>query len=416
MDRDALLARLLELVSQRTGYPKEMLDLDLDLEADLGIDSIKRVEILGTLAESIEGLDMTSNVLEMEKLTTIRTLRGIVEFLDRTLSQAGDKPATPAAPVSPSALAAAIPSGKSAPAREGDIMRLTVSLVDAPLPEQAGLLNYSGTLLITDDGRGVARALADRLAELGQTAVLLRMTAEHGNGSAADGFSADLTNPEAVAHALERIRNEVGALAGLIHLLPLAEGLPAERGGSIEDRSRREVKSLYLLARALEEELRRQGKEGNAVLLAATQLGGRLGVGAEPLPSGYSSSQGGVLGFTKCVAHEWPEVLVRAVDLDGSRPAAELAELLLGELGDPDGPLEVGHTGSRRVTTLTLPAPLDNTAKGIEINAGSTILVTGGAAALPPRWPSSWAGASSPTSFSSVARRCRMKRPTIPRC
>ena len=42
-------AHLLKIVSDRTGYPSEMLDLDLDLEADLGIDSIKRVEILGAL-------------------------------------------------------------------------------------------------------------------------------------------------------------------------------------------------------------------------------------------------------------------------------------------------------------------------------------------------------------------------------
>ena len=52
-DTEMLQTRLLELVSQRTGYPQDMLDLDLDLEANLGIDSIKRVEILGALAESI---------------------------------------------------------------------------------------------------------------------------------------------------------------------------------------------------------------------------------------------------------------------------------------------------------------------------------------------------------------------------
>ncbi|HEY3698406.1 MAG TPA: beta-ketoacyl synthase N-terminal-like domain-containing protein, partial [Spongiibacteraceae bacterium] len=39
-------ATLLAIVSERTGYPSAMLDLDLDLEADLSIDSIKRVEII----------------------------------------------------------------------------------------------------------------------------------------------------------------------------------------------------------------------------------------------------------------------------------------------------------------------------------------------------------------------------------
>ncbi len=46
-----LTSRLLEIVRDRTGYPIETLGLDLDLEADLGIDSIKRVEILGKLRD-----------------------------------------------------------------------------------------------------------------------------------------------------------------------------------------------------------------------------------------------------------------------------------------------------------------------------------------------------------------------------
>src|SRR3546814_18916449 len=42
-------AALIGIVAERTGYPPEMLAMDADLEADLGIDSIKRVEILGAL-------------------------------------------------------------------------------------------------------------------------------------------------------------------------------------------------------------------------------------------------------------------------------------------------------------------------------------------------------------------------------
>src|SRR5262249_35750751 len=47
-DKASLTAKLISIVSDRTGYPAEMLGLNQDLEADLGIDSIKRVEILGT--------------------------------------------------------------------------------------------------------------------------------------------------------------------------------------------------------------------------------------------------------------------------------------------------------------------------------------------------------------------------------
>ncbi|MEW6261031.1 MAG: beta-ketoacyl synthase N-terminal-like domain-containing protein, partial [Thermodesulfobacteriota bacterium] len=47
---------LLDVVSRLTGYPVDVLGLDMDIEADLGIDSIKRVEILSAMEEAVAGL------------------------------------------------------------------------------------------------------------------------------------------------------------------------------------------------------------------------------------------------------------------------------------------------------------------------------------------------------------------------
>ena len=47
---------LLDVVAEKTGYPKEMLTLDMELESGLGIDSIKRVEILSSLQEQLPHL------------------------------------------------------------------------------------------------------------------------------------------------------------------------------------------------------------------------------------------------------------------------------------------------------------------------------------------------------------------------
>ncbi len=78
---EVLLARLTAIVSARTGYPEDMLGPDLDVEADLSIDSIKRLEILGELADAI-GLsdDGSLDQLEdlVEELAARKTLRGIV--------------------------------------------------------------------------------------------------------------------------------------------------------------------------------------------------------------------------------------------------------------------------------------------------------------------------------------------------
>src|SRR5205814_7835393 len=41
---------VLGIISERTGYPVDLIEPDLDLEADLSVDSIKRTEIAGELA------------------------------------------------------------------------------------------------------------------------------------------------------------------------------------------------------------------------------------------------------------------------------------------------------------------------------------------------------------------------------
>lgn len=47
-----ITARLVAIVSDRTGYPQDMIDVNMDLEADLGIDSIKRLEIFGAMFDA----------------------------------------------------------------------------------------------------------------------------------------------------------------------------------------------------------------------------------------------------------------------------------------------------------------------------------------------------------------------------
>ncbi|MGH7130081.1 MAG: acyl carrier protein, partial [Planctomycetaceae bacterium] len=42
---------LINFVVEQTGYPPEMVEMDADLEADLGIDSIKKAQLFGELAE-----------------------------------------------------------------------------------------------------------------------------------------------------------------------------------------------------------------------------------------------------------------------------------------------------------------------------------------------------------------------------
>ncbi|WP_043660070.1 phosphopantetheine-binding protein, partial [Nocardia thailandica] len=64
-----LLDALREVVAEKTGYPVEMVDPAMDLEADLGVDSIKRVQVIGALQERFPSLPN----LGPEQLGTLRT-------------------------------------------------------------------------------------------------------------------------------------------------------------------------------------------------------------------------------------------------------------------------------------------------------------------------------------------------------
>src|ERR1017187_1982842 len=96
---------LRRIAAERTGYPPEMLDLDAGIESDLGIDSIKRVEILTALQKLGTPAQQQSVQGIMNKLTSARTLREIADLI------AGSAGATPA--LSPP------PAGKAAAPRRG---------------------------------------------------------------------------------------------------------------------------------------------------------------------------------------------------------------------------------------------------------------------------------------------------------
>jgi acyl transferase domain-containing protein len=69
---------LLDIAGDRTGYPPEMLGLDANLEADLGIDSIKRVEIIAAFRRAVLPSMGEPPASFMERVTAAKTLRQIV--------------------------------------------------------------------------------------------------------------------------------------------------------------------------------------------------------------------------------------------------------------------------------------------------------------------------------------------------
>ncbi len=93
IDAGNLEAALLEVVAEKTGYPVDILNLDMEMDSDLGIDSIKRVEIFSALQERIPDAPPVGP----EHLGTLRTLGQVVAFLTEDRAAAPSPAPTEAA-------------------------------------------------------------------------------------------------------------------------------------------------------------------------------------------------------------------------------------------------------------------------------------------------------------------------------
>ena len=51
---DEVTDAVIAIVSEMTGYPAELLDVDLDLEADLGVDTVKQAEVFAAVRERFD--------------------------------------------------------------------------------------------------------------------------------------------------------------------------------------------------------------------------------------------------------------------------------------------------------------------------------------------------------------------------
>ena len=80
---------LLEITSELTGYPQDMLDPSLALEADLGIDSIKRVEIFARLQKTVPSEIKELIISRRDDLAEAPTIKDIINVLSSLVGSSG---------------------------------------------------------------------------------------------------------------------------------------------------------------------------------------------------------------------------------------------------------------------------------------------------------------------------------------
>ncbi|MFD0024905.1 SDR family NAD(P)-dependent oxidoreductase, partial [Streptomyces sp. NPDC058382] len=348
-----VLEALLGVVAEKTGYPAEMLEPGMDLEADLGIDSIKRVQILGALQERFP----VSGDVDPERLGELRTLDDVAGFLSSAAA-----PAAVNVPVPSQALL--VVDYPSAPG----VGRTFASVQELPAPYRV-VEAYADnrTALVVDDGSKLARPVIGALRSEGWRVEVVGLPGEVASTQGADSVQ-QLRTWDAAELARTVTSGRIDLVVQLV----------AATGQEWADAAQR-LAHTVLVAKQTQPALKSAAAAGNrAGFVALTQLDGANGYrGSE---SG-SPLLGGVSGLVKTLGIEVPELFTRTVDFAPGLDDRTIADRFLGEIGDLATDLaDVAHDAhGRRTVVPSAEAPAGSLAAVPEIEASDLLVVTGGA-------------------------------------
>lgn len=326
-----LTAILLEIVAEKTGYPVEMLEPEMDMEADLGIDSIKRVEILGAMEDQVEGLP----AVEAETLSELRTLGQIVEIMSSNNTAPKNPPA----------------DEEVAKKKVGhSTLEVTpIKLISLPEPDRLEFkVSQNRPIVVTDEGTELTTMFVTALSQEGWNVILWKFpealipTKKRDFPQEIKQVQQENTNLDSIKPLVDNIREQHGLISGFIHLHPLQESKEA-----FPKAEREIIKQIFFLAGAIKADITTINPEGRSLFLTVTRIDGQLGIKNQ---HSFQESSG-FSGLVKTLHREWPEVFCRSVDLDPELPQRNQIASLLNEIQDLDLNLvEVGLGSQDRVT------------------------------------------------------------------
>jgi len=325
---------LIALVADRTGYDVSDLEPDFELEADLGIDTVKQAEILGELREKYslpEGMDF------------VPAEHPTLEALARWIHARRMETLETSAPV----------EGASAPEPPADD-----PVLDAPMPAAAtAALDPSEAPTPAPAGRQDAPPDPSGRVELPTSFRIRRPILVDSPGS---GTSLDVSNQRV------QVLGD-GPIASALRQEASHRGASSEGPYDIVIDAGHDVEGAFHRAKQLD-------TERPAHWVAVTRLGG-LESGDWLLEHGLTD--GSRAGFAKALGREWDETTAKVVDAHPDLAPAEVAQCIFEELGLDGGPeIFFSSDGSRHVVayeSLIRPAGRE------PLGDNPVVVITGGA-------------------------------------
>ncbi|MDR2713321.1 MAG: SDR family NAD(P)-dependent oxidoreductase [Clostridiales bacterium] len=341
MSTEQITDMIFEIVSEKTGYPTSMLTLDTDLEADLSIDSIKKMEIVGGLRNRVkmpegeEGMEVY-----FEKIISVKKFRDLTEWVEELgraaaageLSGGGEQEVVSAQLVND--------FSDALPSKAMGITRLTYVETAFPLMEKDESLIAEKNFVLPDDGSGLAAKVAEALQALGGVARIVNLD-----------DSPDLSGCEGIVLINSAAGTRRYAVPDLFKLLKAMDMDKLQRLFVFDDTCG------SLLQSAVYEE-----------------TWGRFGI-----PEGFS-------GFLKTLSHEYPGKRFCTVQFETPFDPENFADIAIDELTAVNAQYELFYRDIERCCLVPQVNPVNKDAglPAAVLAEDSVVVVLGGTGGITP--------------------------------
>jgi acyl transferase domain-containing protein/NAD(P)-dependent dehydrogenase (short-subunit alcohol dehydrogenase family)/acyl carrier protein len=360
--REGIIAEVLKVFSEVTKYPEEMLELDMEMEADLGIDTVKKATILAILGERYrmeqqEGL----------KLSDYPTIRHIVDLIQKqsTVSESVTAPEEVVASEQEQSIkqSGVLRGNKS----QSNLSRQVVLLSDEELGANEFDLRGKSVCILGDE-ENIVNSVASVFREMSVDASTFVFP------------QPDSKQPATAAITEFANRSSFDVIIDCTHI---GKGIEFNRLTLQETKA---LLSLNSEARFLFYKSLSTHEKKPARIVCLTSIDGFLGLDNHQLQVN-DPTYGALLGFYKALRKEWIESEVRIIDFSEQAIAGDFntcMDHVLSEIQHSGKGIEICYIDGIRKVAKIADKELHDSQK-LSFSEDDTFLITGGGTGLGAR-------------------------------
>lgn len=394
---EQVIDEIKEIIAEKTGYPVEILEEDMDFEADLGIDSVKQADIVAYVLAKYE---IQSDEIKKASLDIkIDTIKGIAELLKQYAeTTAGASGQTRKEPVSEEKADTQIKNYLSEEEQNKHKRYVSVSR-RMPYSEEMFIPSYleGKKVIVIEDGLD-GNLTKNVEQELKKQQVKVVIVAQGEQQYTEKTIVADFADENQLTQAFKEAHEYLGMTDGILNLYGVAQEQPFYQYSA--DEWSRKLNSVFrVMMISVKEVYDDLEKNPGAFCTVVGNIGGNFGVEHTEQVHVCPAI---MAGFLKALKREIPDLFCKAIDFE-KVDDEENASLIIKEMMTKDGLIEVGYTSSSRKTVVLAYDPIKQTecerhhlteddvivfggggrgimyefAKGIAEVYGSTVILTG---------------------------------------